>query len=70
MIYYITVCKNTILSNLKHGTYQPPIRVSQGKYGKPQYYQRYQITGQAQVISNMDRPLPWGAKVWIEEDKA
>ena len=66
---YVTVCKNTILSNLKHGTNKPVIRVSQGKYGKPRRYKQYAINGNARVVCNMESPLPWGARVWIEVDK-
>ncbi len=63
---YITVCKNTILSNLKHGTNKPAIRVSDGKYGKPTYHHVYKQTGAMRVVADMKKPLPWGARVWVE----
>jgi hypothetical protein len=35
---YISVCKNVVLSNLKQGKNDPPIRVSVGKYGRPKRF--------------------------------
>ncbi len=68
---YITVCKNVILYNLKHGTNKPAIRVSQGLYGKPAHFHDYYITGLngVRVTCDMANPLPWGARVWIEIDR-
>jgi hypothetical protein len=66
---YITVCKNTILSNLKHGTKKPAIRVSRGKYGKPVRRHRFTAKGRVRVCANMTKPLPWGARVWLEVDE-
>lgn len=65
---YITVCKNVILSNLKHGTNKPPIRVSQGKHGKPTHHHILQVDKPERMrfVCDMDNPLPWGARVWIE----
>lgn len=65
---YITVCKNVILSNLKHGTNKPPIRVSQGKYGQPRHMHEFSVHGsnKVKVVCDMENPLPWGARVWIE----
>jgi len=64
---YVTVCKNTILSNLKHKTNKPPIRMSQGKYGKPSYHHVLDLKNRnVRVVCDMERPLPWGAKVWLE----
>lgn len=66
MTTYVTVCKNTILSNLKRGTKKPPIRVSKGKYGKPEYHHEFKTTGKVRVVADMEHPLPWGARVWLE----
>lgn len=63
---YITVCKNTILSNLKHGRNDPTIRISKGKYGKPKRVHRFVRRGLVRVVCDMANPLPWGARVWIE----
>jgi len=65
-VKYVTVCKNTILSNLKHGTNKPPIRVSDGKYGKPRRVHSFEHSGRSRVVCDMTKPLPWGARVWIE----
>lgn len=67
---YITVCKNVILSNLKHGTNEPPIRISQGKYGKPMHFHKLKLEkmNSMTVVCDMANPLPWGARVWIEVD--
>lgn len=63
---YITVCKNTILSNLKHKTNKPAIRVSEGKYGKPKRVHNFTANGKVKICCDMKKPLPWGARVWIE----
>jgi len=65
-MYYVTVCKNTIASNLKHGTKKPVIRVSQGKYGKPKRVHTFTHKGEVTVRYNPTHPLPWGARVWLE----
>jgi len=65
MTTYITVCKNTILSNLKHGTKKPAIRVSKGKYGKPKRCHTYEAQGRVRIVTGQ-KPLPWGARVWLE----
>ena len=63
---YVTVCKNTILSNLKHKTNKPPIRISKGKYGKPRRVHNYTAQGKVTIRCEMQKPLPWGARVWLE----
>jgi hypothetical protein len=67
---YVTVCKNTILSNLKHGTRKPAIRISRGKYGKPKRQHTFTANGRVRVVTDMNHPLPWGARVWLEINKA
>jgi hypothetical protein len=64
---YISVCKNVILSNLKHGTRRAPIRISRGLYGRPRHRQALEFRG-GRVVYSPDRPAPWGARVWIELD--
>ena len=63
---YITICKNIILSNLKNHTNKPPIRISKGKYGKPRHAYNFSAQGNIKVVCNMNNPLPWGARVWLE----
>ncbi len=62
---YVTVCKNVILRNLKRGRNDPPIRVSRGKYGSARHYHTY-TDGRVTVTTDMKKPLPWGARVWVE----
>ena len=62
---YITVCKNVILRNLKQNRNDPPIRVSKGKYGKPKHVHSLTIDRMTFKV-DMKKPLPWGARVWVE----
>ena len=66
MTTYISVCKNTVLSNLKQGTNKPVIRVSRGKWGKPQRVHEYVGHGLVHVRYEPDSPMPWGARAWLE----
>jgi hypothetical protein len=77
---FISVCKNTILHNIKRAKLdlppKPPLRISLGKYGKPSYAHEVPITGQCvqcghegpfgRVVYSPGKPLPWGARAWIE----
>ncbi len=63
---YITICKNTILSNLKRGTNTPVIRVSNGKHGKPKRVHKFTGEGRATVVYDPQHPMPWGARAWVE----
>lgn len=65
---YISVCKNVILANLKHGTNKPPIRVSRGLHGKPRHLRTLQFVGTGRIVYSPNKPAPWGARVWIELD--
>jgi hypothetical protein len=62
---YVSVCKNTILSNLKHGTDNPAIRVSRGLYGKARRQHSFERNGRIRVVQSK-KPAPWGARVWLE----
>lgn len=63
---YVTVCKNTILSNLKHGTNKPALRVSKGKYGKAKRVHEFAAIGSVRIKYDPRNPLPWGARAWLE----
>jgi hypothetical protein len=63
---YVSVCKNQILSNLKHNTNKPVIRVSKGLYGKPQRVHEYHKYGLVSIKYSPKKPAPWGARVWLE----
>ena len=69
---YVTVCKNTILSNIKHGTKKPTVRVSQGRYGRPTRVASYVAKRPTYVAvkNDMENPLPWGARVWVEIEES
>lgn len=66
MITYVSVCKNTILRNLKNKTNEPTIRVSEGKHGKPKHVHVMEFEGKGRIVYSPDSPMPWGARVWIE----
>jgi hypothetical protein len=63
---YVSVCKNTVLSNLKHGTNKPTIRVSKGKHGRPTHWHEFTFNGKGKIVYSPNKPMPWGARVWIE----
>jgi hypothetical protein len=63
---YVTVCRNAILRNLKQGRNDPTVRVSKGKHGKPRRYRNYR-KGKIRICGDMrQKPMPWGARVWVE----
>lgn len=59
----VSVCKNTILQNLKRGENKPAIRVSQGLHGTPWRQRTMQRSG---FIVFRSGRAPWGARVWVE----
>lgn len=73
---YISVCKQTIAQNRKlpHERQVGPIRMSEGKHGKPR-----RVWGIGMKMREGDyvsicyaqpggilKPMPWGARVWIQ----
>jgi len=65
-ITIVNVNRTIIGRNHKTGERQPPIRVSRGKYGKPEYTNQFEAWGRVRVVYSPDKPLPCGARVWIE----
>lgn len=63
----IHVNKHVIAKNNKHGTKEPPIAVRWG-YGPATYTHAVAILGPSVVVYRPDKPLPCGAKVWIETE--
>jgi hypothetical protein len=63
---FVSVCKNQILSNLKHGTNEPVIRVSHGLHGKPKRVHEFTQSGTVTIKYSPNKPAPWGARVWLE----
>ena len=65
----ITVCKNVVLRNVKRNRNDPAVRVSRGRYGAARRYRDYH-NGRVHVYGDMRRkPLPCGARVWVEIDE-
>ena len=65
----VTVCKNTVLSNQKHGTREPAIRVlkEDGKVWRG--HKAYVIVDGKAIgcfIYDHDNKKPWGARAWFE----
>lgn len=66
---FISINKNTILSNKKHNRNEPPIGVRYGsKSKKANYLHNLIIDGPCEIKYSPDNPLPCGAKVWIETE--
>ena len=63
---YVSVCKNVILSNRKQAKNDPPIRVSQGKHGKPMHVHAFSFDGKGTLVYSPDEPMPWGARAWLQ----
>jgi hypothetical protein len=65
-MYRIHVNSNRIRSNAKHGTDDPVITVRDAKNKVLYYCHEVEVTGPSKVVYSPDKPLPCGAKVWIE----
>ena len=66
MIKRIHVNQHKIRSNAKSGEREPVITVK--TYKSNDYCTTAEIAGPSRVIYSPDKPLPCGAKVWIETD--
>ena len=68
----IHIHQGKIRSNNKHGRNEPVITVKTYKENTQtvvisnEYYHEVEILGSSKVIYSPDKPLPCGAKVWIE----
>ena len=65
-MFFISVCKNTVAYNLKHGRNEPVIRVCRGKHGKPRRVHQFHADGHVVVRYEPNNPMPWGARAWVE----
>ena len=65
---YASVCKNTVLSNLKHGKSDPVIRISRGRHGKPKrcHVFTFPLGYEVRIVYDPTNPMPWGARAWVE----
>lgn len=70
MKYYLSVCRQIVARNRKlpRNKQAPPIRLSRGKYGKSKHLWKMKFPANAIMIYNPQKPMPWGARVWIEWD--
>ncbi len=66
MITRIHVNTLVIRSNMKHNTRLPAVRVQQGQVAR--YCDEVNIKGPSKMVYRPDKPLPCGAKVWIETE--
>ena len=62
----IHVNQHTIKRNAKTGEREPGITVK--TYKSNDYAHEVEILGPSRVVYRPDKPLPCGAKVWIETD--
>jgi hypothetical protein len=63
---YVNINRHRVDANNKHGTSEPVIRVSRGKYGKPTYHRTFEHNGTVKVVYDPTNPLACGARVWTE----
>lgn len=63
---YVTVCKQTVLRNIKRGENNPSLRIGRSKYSKPTYAHTFEANGKVRIVYDPKNPLPWGARAWIE----
>ena len=62
----IHVNQHIIRSNKKGGTNNPPLTVKTYKENRKAFTAEFE--GKGRVIYSPDKPLPCGAKVWIETE--
>ena len=63
---YIHVNQHIIRSNNKYDKREPVITCK--TYKSNDYAHRVKINGPSEVIYSPDKPLSYGAKVWVETD--
>lgn len=63
----IHINQHKIKSNKKNGTKEPVITVKTSKSNN--YAHEVTIEGPSKVIYSPDKPLPCGARVWIETEE-
>ena len=62
----IHINQHRIRANKKHNTNEPVITVK--TYKSNEYGHDVQILGKSRVVYSPNKPLPCGAKVWIETE--
>jgi hypothetical protein len=63
----IHINQHKIRSNKKNGTKEPVITVKTSKSND--YAHEVKIEGPSKVVYSPDKPLPCGARVWIETEE-
>tara|TARA_R100001510_G_C7559270_1_gene139946 strand:- start:38 stop:277 length:240 start_codon:yes stop_codon:yes gene_type:complete len=63
----IHINQHKIRSNKKNGTKEPVITVKTSKSND--YAHEVKIEGPSRVVYSPDKPLPCGARVWIETEE-
>ncbi len=64
--HIVVVNRHRVAKNRKNGTNMPVLRVSRGRYGKPEYANCVDYSGSVRVVYDPLNPLPCGATAWIE----
>ena len=64
----VTINRNVIASNAKYGRNEPPIRISNGRYGKATYCHEAQLAPGVKLVYRPQDKLPCGARLWIESE--
>ena len=68
-MYYIHINRNTIDSNRKNSTNNPPIRYQKGKYGKAVYAHEVAFRDGRIIYDHEGFLLPCGARLVIVTDE-
>lgn len=62
----VHVNQHVIRRNARTGEKSPPISVRKGRHGPVRYVNSIGFDGPAWLVHSPDKPLPCGARVWIE----
>lgn len=67
MSWFININKHVIAKNAKTGSDEPPVRISKGKTGRPQYCHAASIPAGSAIIYSAHEPiLKCGARLVIQ----
>lgn len=67
---FISINAHTIRKNARHGTNDPPIRITKTKSGKPIYAHAIEVIGDSRLIYSPKKPiLKCGARLVLECDE-
>lgn len=60
----VHVNRHVLAANRKHDLNDPPLTVRRGR--RTERFHSVELVGPARVVHSPDKPLPCGARVWIE----